>query len=79
MKRIIFFLLFVPTLIAFGQNNNRIIDSLKSELAKAPTDISRVDLLNLLSTENRYANANDQLKYATKAKELAKKINYKKG
>lgn len=79
MKRIIFFLLFVPTLIAFGQNNNRIIDSLKSELAKTPTDISRVDLLNLLSTENRYANANDQLKYATKAKELAKKINYKKG
>lgn len=38
-----------------------------------------MDLLNQLSIENRYANSDDQLKYATKAKELAKKINYKKG
>lgn len=37
MKRIIFFLFFVITLSVTGQNNDRVIDSLKAELSKKAT------------------------------------------
>jgi two-component sensor histidine kinase len=71
-------LVFVQAVVLFGQPKMHTIDSLKRELQVA-NDTSKVILLNALAKVYKFNESKQFLNYALKAKQLAQRINYKKG
>lgn len=64
--------------LAYAQNQ-KLIDSLKSELSRLPQDTSRVEYLCALAFEYRSANIDTAFLIAGDAIALAEKLNYKPG
>jgi adenylate cyclase len=79
MKKSIFLfcVLFSFQGIATAQSNK--IDSLRALLRTAGEDTNKVNILNLLSYEILYSNTDTALYYTKLAKDLAEKLNYRKG
>ncbi len=76
-KKILFlFFLFVYFL---GNAQEKQIDSLKSVIAKAADDSNKVEHLNSLSKLYLSSDLNEAIKIAVQARDLAEKIDFKKG
>lgn len=69
--------MFALQLISAAQNNP--IDSLQAILKTAGQDTNKVNILNALSYELLYSNADTTVYYATLAKNLSEKLNYSRG
>lgn len=78
-KQILFSILFLFSLSFFAQNKE--IDSLLTVLKTAKEDTNKVNLLNKLSEKAgwRIGKYEKAIEYADGAKDLAKKLNYKRG
>ncbi|WP_299460931.1 tetratricopeptide repeat protein [uncultured Microscilla sp.] len=63
---------------AWGQNQ-RLIDSLLQVLPSDISDRQKVDIYNMVAREYRYSDSVKVALYTTKAKQLARKINYPEG
>lgn len=65
--------------ISTAQNNTNTIDSLQAILKTAGPDTNKVNILNTLSYELLYSNADTTIYYATLAKDLSEMLNYSRG
>ncbi len=79
MKKSIFLfsLMFALPQISVAQNNT--IDSLRAILKTAGQDTNKVNILNALSYELLYSNTDTTIYYASLAKDLSEKLNYRRG
>jgi class 3 adenylate cyclase/tetratricopeptide (TPR) repeat protein len=73
---------FIALLLFVAQpavSQDRQIDSLKSVVGKSPEDTSKVNLLLILSKKHFNSSPSDAIVYANQARELALRLNFKKG
>lgn len=80
MKKTILIILMLAAINSFAQNKETIIiDSLKIELSRAKEDITKVTILNQLTSSNFYTKPKLAIRYGESALKLAVKANWKKG
>jgi len=76
---LVFFFSFLLLPRALSQLQQKQIDSLLNELAKAKEDTNKVNLLRQLGNEVGYTDPSKALRYALQGYELSQKIKYEKG
>jgi uncharacterized protein YgiM (DUF1202 family) len=80
MKKVILIILMLGMHNLFAQNEeNKIIDSLKTELTNAKEDTSKVKILNQLTSNNFYQKPKIAIQYGKSALKLSLKAKWKKG
>jgi adenylate cyclase len=77
LKALLSISLVIVSFLSSAQNNE--IDSLKMLLDDTPDDTTKVNHLILLSNKYLGIDPVETIRYSTQAKELAEKLNYKKG
>ena len=75
-----FIIIFLFPISLFAQKQGQaLIDSLLKELPKQKEDTNKVKVLNTISGEYRYINADEGIKYGQQSLVLAEKLQWKKG
>lgn len=79
MKKI-YVILFCISLVGYAQKNSMsVIDSLENKLSTIISSTDRIDVLNKIAYEYKFIEPSKNFSNATKALQLATKINYTKG
>jgi Tfp pilus assembly protein PilF len=79
MNRIVFLLLSIGSFFASAQVHVHVIDSLRLASVQANSDTVRINLYLQISTHYRRVNLDSMYYFASKARDLSLKINYKRG
>ena len=73
-KILLYFFLIISIVV---QAQDKVMDSLQSELKKVKNDIDKTIVLNAIADQFKYSDPNKMAEYGSQALQLAKKINYK--
>jgi tetratricopeptide (TPR) repeat protein len=73
-KILLYFFLIISIVV---QAQDKVMDSLQSELKKVKNDIDKTIVLNAIADQFKYSDPNKMAEYGNQALQLAKKINYK--
>jgi hypothetical protein len=72
--KILLYLFLLLSTVVLAQD--KVMDSLKSELKKSKNDIDKTMVLNAIADQYKYSDPNKMAAYGNQALQLAKKINY---